>query len=85
MVVASVGQIGCIPYQLARLNGSQCNEKINQVIVLFNTGLRKLVGSFNKGQLPGAKFVYLDSFTNSRDLVLNAAAYGNLLSLLIFL
>lgn len=82
-MVASVGQIGCIPYQLARLNGNdtQCNEKINQAIVIFNTGLRKLVDSFNKGQLPGAKFVYLDSFQSSKDLVRNAATYGNIFTL----
>lgn len=81
MVVTSVGQIGCIPYQLARFNGSgsQCNESINKAIILFNTGLRKLVDRFNNGQLPGAKFVYLDSFQNSKDLVLNAATYGKLL------
>ncbi|XP_034675248.1 GDSL esterase/lipase At1g33811 [Vitis riparia] len=78
VVVTSVGQIGCIPYQLARFNGSgsQCNESINNAINLFNTGLRKLVDRFNNGQLPGAKFVYLDSFQNSKDLVLNAATYG---------
>ncbi|CBI39224.3 hypothetical protein VitviT2T_029001 [Vitis vinifera] len=78
VVVTSVGQIGCIPYQLARFNGSgsQCNESINKAIILFNTGLRKLVDRFNNGQLPGAKFVYLDSFQNSKDLVLNAATYG---------
>lgn len=78
VVVTGVGQIGCIPYQLARYNGSgsRCNEEINNVIVLFNTGLRQLVDRFNKGQLPGAKFVYLDSFFSSQDLVQNARTYG---------
>lgn len=78
MVVTGVGQIGCIPYQLARYNGSgsRCNEEINNAIVLFNTGLRQLVDRFNKGQLPGAKFVYLDSFFSSQDLVQNARTYG---------
>ncbi|KAL7086362.1 hypothetical protein ACP275_14G334500 [Erythranthe tilingii] len=80
VVVAGVGQIGCIPYQLARYNGNssnRCNEEINSAIVLFNTGLKRLVDQFNKrGQLPGAKFVYLDSFESSKDLVQNAKTYG---------
>ncbi|KAK4433601.1 GDSL esterase/lipase [Sesamum alatum] len=80
VIVTGVGQIGCIPYQLARYNGSsgssRCNEEINSAIVLFNTALKRLVDRFNKGQLPGAKFVYLDSFQSSQDLVRNAKTYG---------
>ncbi|XP_027091259.1 GDSL esterase/lipase At1g33811 [Coffea arabica] len=78
VIVSAVGQIGCIPYELARYdgNGSRCNEEINNAIILFNTGLRKLVDRFNNGELQGAKFVYLDSFQSSQDLVLNAKTYG---------
>ncbi|KAK9270811.1 hypothetical protein L1049_026397 [Liquidambar formosana] len=78
VVVTGVGQIGCIPYELARYNGngSRCNEDINKAINIFNTGLRELVGRFNNGQLPGAKFVFLDSYQSTKDLYLNAASYG---------
>ncbi|KAK4424861.1 GDSL esterase/lipase [Sesamum alatum] len=80
VIVTGVGQIGCIPYQLARYNGSsgnnRCNEEINSAIVLFNTALKRLVDRFNRGKLPGAKFVYLDSFQSSQDLVRNAKTYG---------
>ncbi|GMY22450.1 GDSL esterase/lipase At1g33811 [Fagus crenata] len=38
--------------------------------------LRKLVDHFNGGQLPGAKFVYLDSYQSTKDLYLNASSYG---------
>lgn len=79
VVVTAVGPIGCIPYQLARFTGNnktRCNEKINQAIVLFNTGLRQMVDQFNGGQLPGAKFLYLDSYKSSLDLYLNPAASG---------
>ncbi|XP_051139641.1 GDSL esterase/lipase At1g33811 [Andrographis paniculata] len=78
VVVTAVGQIGCIPYELARYsgNGSRCNEEINAAITLFNTGLKRLVVRFNRGELPGAKFVYLDSFKSSQDLVNNARSYG---------
>lgn len=79
VVVTAVGQIGCIPYELARLNGnnsSKCNDEINNAIILFNSGLRKMVDRFNKGQLPGSKFVFLDSYQSNKDLLANAASYG---------
>ncbi|KAA8538761.1 hypothetical protein F0562_028344 [Nyssa sinensis] len=78
VVVTAIGQIGCIPYELARYNGngSRCNEDINKAILLFNSGLRKLVDRFNKGQLTGAKFVYLDSYQSTKELVQNAPSYG---------
>lgn len=80
VIVSAVGPIGCIPYQLAQYNGnsSRCNEKINDAIILFNNGLKKLISSLNNGRiLPGAKFVYLDSYTSSLDLYNNASASGN--------
>ncbi|XP_073043627.1 GDSL esterase/lipase At1g33811-like [Primulina eburnea] len=78
VLVTAVGAIGCIPYQLARYNGngSRCNEEINNAISLFNSGLKRLVDRFNNGLLPGAKFVYLDSYQSGRDLALNARFYG---------
>ncbi|PIA47129.1 hypothetical protein AQUCO_01400079v1 [Aquilegia coerulea] len=81
VVVTAIGQIGCIPYELARYNGSgkgaRCNERINNAILLFNSGLSKLVDTFNNGQqLPGSKFVYTNTYKNSIDLVENAASYG---------
>lgn len=78
IVVTAIGQIGCIPYELARLsgNGSRCNEEINSAIALFNTGLKRLVAGANQGQLPRAKVVYLDSYKSSQDLVMNARTYG---------
>ncbi|KAK4747690.1 hypothetical protein SAY87_014276 [Trapa incisa] len=79
VIVSAVGPIGCIPYQLARYNGnsSRCNEKINSAILIFNSGLKRLVNTVNNGRvLPGAKFVYLDAYTSSIDLYQNAAASG---------
>ncbi|KAH7568290.1 hypothetical protein JRO89_XS07G0272300 [Xanthoceras sorbifolium] len=79
VIVSGVGPIGCIPYQLARFTGNnttRCNEKINEAISLFNSGLRKLVDQFNGGQLPGSKFVFVDSYKSSTDLYMNPTAYG---------
>ncbi|CAH8330130.1 unnamed protein product [Eruca vesicaria subsp. sativa] len=81
VIVTAVGQIGCIPYELARYNNrnnstGRCNDKINNAIVLFNSQLKKLVDRFNNGQLQGAKFVYLDTYKSTSDLAANGAAYG---------
>ncbi|XP_051129833.1 GDSL esterase/lipase At1g33811-like [Andrographis paniculata] len=81
VIVSGIGKIGCIPYELARYNGSgsACNEEINSAIALFNNGLKALVDGYNNNnnqQLPGSKFVYLDSFRSSQDLVENAKTYG---------
>lgn len=83
MIVTAVGQIGCIPYELARYNNrnnstERCNDKINKAIELFNSQLKKLVDRFNKGQLQGAKFVFLDSYKSTADLAANGASYGEL-------
>lgn len=79
VIVTGIGRIGCIPYELARFNGTQqsrCNEDKNYVINLFNSGLRQLVDTFNSGQLQGAKFVYFDTFKASKDLTVNRRSYG---------
>ncbi|KAJ8625322.1 hypothetical protein MRB53_033852 [Persea americana] len=81
VAVSAVGQIGCIPYELARINrrsnnGSRCDARINKAIKQFNSGLRNLVNRLNKGELPGAKLVYIDSYRSSNDLVQNGASYG---------
>jgi len=83
VAVVGVGQIGCIPYELARLDGDassrgrRCNDGINKAISMYNAGLYRMVRRFNS-ELPGAKFVYVNTFESSKDLVNNAASYGNL-------
>lgn len=78
--IVGLGQIGCIPYELARLNNSTnknttCNENINKAIARFNTGLLQMVKRFNT-EKPGTKFVYVNTFESSKDLVSNASTYG---------
>lgn len=86
VAVVGVGQIGCIPYELARYNnrsnknrtGVQCNETINKAIVMFNTGLVQMVKRYNN-ELHEAKFIYVNTYESSKDLAANAATYGILL------
>ncbi|XP_020106813.1 GDSL esterase/lipase At1g33811-like [Ananas comosus] len=83
VAVVGVGQIGCIPYELARYNnrsnknrtGVQCNETINKAIVMFNTGLVQMVKRYNN-ELHEAKFIYVNTYESSKDLAANAATYG---------
>ncbi|XP_060966063.1 GDSL esterase/lipase At1g33811-like [Cannabis sativa] len=76
MIVTSVGQIGCIAYELARFNGnnSRCNDDINKAIQIFNTEIIRLVNRFYS-QFPGAKFVYMDFYQNTVDLYRKARSY----------
>ncbi|KAJ1704220.1 hypothetical protein LUZ63_003999 [Rhynchospora breviuscula] len=77
--IVGLGQIGCIPYELARLNNNTnnnktCNDNINKAIAIYNAGLLQMVKQFNTK--PGAKFVYVNTFESSKDLVSNADTYG---------
>ncbi|KAK1300201.1 GDSL esterase/lipase [Acorus calamus] len=78
--IIGVGQIGCIPYELARMNNrnekNRCNEEINRAISIYNNGLIKMVDRFNNGELPGANFVYVNTYESSKDVAGNATSYG---------
>ncbi|KAK8959237.1 GDSL esterase/lipase [Platanthera guangdongensis] len=81
IVIMGVGQIGCIPYELARLSvptsqtENRCNEKINTIINIFNNGLLEMVKRFNQAT-SNAKFIYVNTYKSSRDLVMNSKSYG---------
>ncbi|EHA8587055.1 GDSL esterase/lipase [Cocos nucifera] len=85
VAVIGIGQVGCIPYELARnrngnngRNNSQCNETINKAITIFNNGLVRMVNRFNR-ELSEAKFIYVNIYESSKELGTKAASYGNLL------
>lgn len=83
VVVSGVGQIGCIPYELARVEddgtSQSCNETINRAIAMYNSGLVKMVDRFNGRELPGANFVYINTFETSKDIVKRAESYGKII------
>ncbi|CAA3011116.1 Hypothetical predicted protein [Olea europaea subsp. europaea] len=62
--------MGCIPYELdamKRLSHCPYQSRPQEI-------------DWIDSQLPEAKFVYLDSYESSKDLVLNAKTYDNILS-----
>lgn len=77
VVVASLGPIGCIPFQLTvrfSKNG-ECNEKVNADVTLFNAGVLAMVKQLN-AELPGAHFLYADAYKGAIDMISNPSQYG---------
>ncbi|XP_024368984.1 GDSL esterase/lipase At4g16230 isoform X1 [Physcomitrium patens] len=77
VVVPALGPLGCIPFQLSfRLSkNGECSEKVNAEVREFNAGVFGLVKELN-ANLPGAKFIYLDSYKIVSEMIANPRAYG---------
>jgi len=77
VVVASMGPIGCIPFQLTlRLSrNGECSEKVNADARLFNAGILAMVKQLN-AELPGAHFLYADAYKGVMDMISNPSQYG---------
>ncbi|KAF8380509.1 hypothetical protein HHK36_027996 [Tetracentron sinense] len=71
-VVYSLGPIGCTPNQLV---GQSCAERVNQMVVLFNSALRSLIIDLNL-HLPGARLSYVDVYGILTDILINPSTYG---------
>lgn len=74
-VVYGVGPIGCTPNQLA---GQNCADRVNQMVVLFNSALRSLIIDLNL-HLTGANLAYVDVYGILTDVLTNPISYGQLL------
>ena len=77
VAVAGVGPLGCIPFQLVfRLSrNGECSEKVNAQVRELNVGLLAMVKQLN-AELPGAQFVYVDSYKGVAELVANPSQAG---------
>lgn len=71
-VVYGVGPIGCTPNQLA---GQNCADRVNQMVVLFNSALRSLIIDLNL-HLTGANLAYVDVYGILTDVLTNPISYG---------
>lgn len=77
VVVASLGPLGCIPFQLTlrfSRNG-ECSEKVNAQAREFNAGLFGLIKELN-ANLHGAQFIYADAYKGVAEMIANPSAYG---------
>ncbi|KAG9448607.1 hypothetical protein H6P81_008572 [Aristolochia fimbriata] len=77
MLLVGIGALGCIPSQLAMVNGNDsCVERVNYLVSAFNERLQqKLIPSLNSS-LPGSYFVYHDVYSVFSDIVHNPSKYG---------
>ncbi|XP_010258913.1 PREDICTED: GDSL esterase/lipase At1g71250-like [Nelumbo nucifera] len=71
-VVYSLGPIGCTPNQLV---GQSCADKVNQMVLLFNSALRSLIIDLNL-HLPGVDFAYADAYGIITDILVSPNSYG---------
>ncbi|KAF8404301.1 hypothetical protein HHK36_009184 [Tetracentron sinense] len=74
-VLSSVGLLGCIPSILAQSVNSRCSDAVNQLILPFNNKMKTMINNLN-GNLPGAKFIYIDVYRMFQDILNNPRAYG---------
>ncbi|KAK8951483.1 GDSL esterase/lipase [Platanthera zijinensis] len=75
-VLMGVGSLGCIPSILAQNMLNQCAAEVDQDLVLpFNRKVKKMVNGLN-GNLPAAKFTYIDSYKMIMDIINNHENYG---------
>ncbi|GAB4850753.1 hypothetical protein Ancab_030053 [Ancistrocladus abbreviatus] len=77
IVVANVGPIGCIPYQMDTnpSAGDNCVTFPNQLAQLFNLQLRSLLQELNSG-LEESKFLYADVYRIVNEIIVNHQSYG---------
>ncbi|KAL8131648.1 GDSL esterase/lipase At5g08460-like isoform X1 [Apium graveolens] len=75
--LAGIGQLGCIPNQLASglAPPGECVSYVNDVVGQFNIRLRSLVEQLNKSHRD-AIFVYGDTYGAFGDILRNPTAYG---------
>ncbi|PIA56127.1 hypothetical protein AQUCO_00700465v1 [Aquilegia coerulea] len=77
IVVASVGPIGCIPYQkqINRVNEDECVDLPNKLAKQYNGRLKDLLKELTDN-LPGATFVHANIYDLVMDIMTNYTKYG---------
>ncbi|KAJ8617396.1 hypothetical protein MRB53_013582 [Persea americana] len=75
--LAGLGPLGCVPNQLAqnRTPPGQCVSSVNEIVGLFNVGLKSLVDQLN-GNHTGAIFLYGNAYGAIGDMINNPSTYG---------
>ncbi|KNA06874.1 hypothetical protein SOVF_177040, partial [Spinacia oleracea] len=61
MAIYGLGPLGCMPNEISKSGATQCVEKKNEAVELFNTKLVSLVDDFNT-RLPKAKFTFVNVY-----------------------
>lgn len=77
IVVMGIGPLGCAPHYLWKHGGEdgQCVSEINNLVTLFNFGMRFTVDVLNE-KLEGSKIIFCDVLKASVDIMNNHERYG---------
>ncbi|KAL0800808.1 hypothetical protein Bca101_055983 [Brassica carinata] len=75
--ITGVAPLGCLPNQRATgiAPPERCVDTVNQILGTFNQGIRSIVDQLNR-RLPGAIYVYGNTYGAFGDMLNNPAAYG---------
>lgn len=76
-VIAGLGLMGCIPSILAQSSTGSCSPEVNQLILSFNGNVKTMLNNLNVN-LPGSKFIFMDTAQMFQDILMNSRSYGNL-------
>ncbi|KAL9226488.1 hypothetical protein vseg_002295 [Gypsophila vaccaria] len=75
MVLVNTGPMGCIPAFLSKSNDNNCVERINNLIMMFNSRLNYLTSTLNN-TLPGSVFVYQNVYNLFDEMIHNPSEFG---------
>ncbi|XP_010528545.1 PREDICTED: GDSL esterase/lipase At5g37690 [Tarenaya hassleriana] len=75
LVFHGLGPLGCIPSQRVKSKKGTCLTRVNEWVLQFNSRSQKLLEELNK-HLPGAKFVFADTYPAVLDLIDHPIRYG---------
>ncbi|XP_070671037.1 GDSL esterase/lipase At4g16230-like isoform X3 [Malus domestica] len=77
IMVNSVGLIGCSPFvkDIFFVAEGKCYDPFNQLAQMYNKKLKSLIVELNK-DLDGAKFVYVDTYKTTEDIIQKFVSYG---------
>ncbi|KAL1209445.1 GDSL esterase/lipase [Cardamine amara subsp. amara] len=75
--IPGLAPLGCIPNQRATgvAPPDRCVDNVNKILGTFNEGLKSLVDQLNQ-RLPGAIYVYGNTYSSIGDILNNPVAYG---------
>jgi phospholipase/lecithinase/hemolysin len=74
-VIAGLGLLGCTPSILSQSTSGSCSEQVNMLVQPFNENVKAMLSNLNNN-LPGSRFIFIDSSRMFQEILFNARSYG---------
>ena len=74
-MIAGLGMMGCIPSILAQNSAGKCSQDVNNLVNPFNANVKTMINRLNNN-LPGARFIYVDTARMFQDILASPRSYG---------